>query len=281
MTPSDSDRYIREPEYFHNFFESWIVEQNQHLQELVHVSKEHEEQQRHEGLNRRTRTPNDAIMRTLVERVVQHYESYYEEKSSWVKYHALSMFNPSWLSTLEDAFLWIGGWRPTMAFHLLYTKLGLQLEARLDEIIRGLMKCDLAELSPGQMERVDKLQRETLKEEKEITEELAQQQEKVADASMVELSHTVSEMVSKGADADRVVAEGRLDSVLAPKVEGMVRVLHMADDLRLKTLKKVIGILLPSQGVYFLIAAAQLHLRVHEWGTKKDAATKVEKLMEV
>ncbi|KAL6542454.1 hypothetical protein OROMI_024056 [Orobanche minor] len=250
MTPSDSDRNIREPESFHNFFESWIVEQNQHLQELVHVSKAHEEQQRHEGLNRRTRTPNDAIMRTLVERVVQHYESYYEEKSSWVKYHALSMFNPSWLSTLEDAFLWIGGWRPTMAFHLLYTKLGLQLEARLDEIIRGLMKGDLAELSPGQMERVDKLQRETLKEEKEITEELAQQQEKMVDASMVELSHTVSEMVSKGAEADRVVAEGRVDSVLAPKVEGMVRILHMADDLRLKTLKKVIGILLESGCVF-------------------------------
>ncbi|KAL6551915.1 hypothetical protein OROGR_008069 [Orobanche gracilis] len=266
MTPYDSDTYIREPESFHNFFESWIVEQNQHLQELVRVSKEHE------GRNRRTGTPDDAIMRALVERVVHHYESYYDEKSSYVKYHALSMFNPSWLSTLEDAFLWIGGWRPNMAFHLLYAKLGLQLEARLDEVIRGLVKGDLAELSPGQMERVDKLQMEILKEEKEITEKLARQQEKVADASMVELSHAVSEMVSKGAEADRAVAEGRVDSVLAPKVEGMVRILHMADELRLKTLKKVIGILLPSQGVYFLIAAAQLHLRVHEWGTKKDAA---------
>ncbi|KAL7255255.1 hypothetical protein ACSBR1_009418 [Camellia fascicularis] len=39
----------------------------------------------------------------------------------------------------------------------------------------------------------------------------------------------------------------------------------------LRTLKEVVDILSAIQAVHFLITAAELHLRLHEWGKKSDA----------
>ncbi|KAL2540745.1 protein DELAY OF GERMINATION 1-like [Abeliophyllum distichum] len=111
-------------ESFDRFFECWLVEQNQYLEELVSASKEIEQCREdengrltiQEGLDERFLCP-------LTKRVVKHYEHYYRAKSTWAKYHILSMFSPSWRSSL-DAFLWIGGWRPSMTFHL-WLKSGL------------------------------------------------------------------------------------------------------------------------------------------------------------
>lgn len=257
---------LQERESFHKFFECWISEQNQYLEELVSACKEQEEHHLHH--------PDDQLMevevRPLLHRVVQHYEHYYRAKARWGKTDILSMFNPTWRSSLEDAFLWIGGWRPSMAFHLLYSKSGLQLEAGLDHLMQGLSTNDLGDLSPDQLVQVDQLQKETIQKEKDITEKLAKQQETVADSSMVELAHAVTEAMREG-DVGRATDEGRVDAALAPKQDGLVEILHMADELRLETLKKVIGILTPMQAVHYLIAAAALHLRVHEWGKKRDA----------
>ncbi|KAK4393739.1 hypothetical protein Sango_1844700 [Sesamum angolense] len=87
---------------------------------------------------------------------------------------------------------------------------------------------------------------------------------------MVELTHVVTEMMREGL-VDQAMDTERADETLAPKEEGLVEVLQRADGLRMKTLKQVVNILSPVQGVYFLIAAAELHLRVHEWGKKRDA----------
>lgn len=111
---------------FHNYFNHWLQEQSQDLEELVTASREQEQGR------------NDRILRPLLEQVIRHYEHYYQSKSRWAENNAVSMFKPSWRSSLEDAFLWIGGWRPSMAFHLLYSKSGIQLEAGLFELIRGL-----------------------------------------------------------------------------------------------------------------------------------------------
>ncbi|KAL2469944.1 3-dehydrosphinganine reductase TSC10A [Abeliophyllum distichum] len=83
----------------------------------------------------------------------------------------------SWRSSLEDAFLWIGGWWPSMTFHLLYSKSGLQLEARLAEFIRGLSTGDLGDLSPCQLQLVNELQKNTIMKEKDSTEKYAKLQE--------------------------------------------------------------------------------------------------------
>ncbi|XP_073018531.1 protein DOG1-like 4 isoform X1 [Primulina eburnea] len=263
--PIRSAPYMTEgSESFHKFFESWLVEQNQFLEKLVSASKENQQRQEQAVSQREL---DETILIPLVEKVIQHYEHYYRAKSRWAKNDVLIMFNPSWTSSLEDAFLWIGGWRPSMAFHLLYSKSGLQLEARIVEILRGISTGDLGDLSSGQLEKVDELQKLTIREEKELSEKMAKKQEAVADKSMVELSHAVTEMMREGVAAD----ERMVEATLGPKEEGLMQVLQKADDLRLNTLRKVVSLLSPIQGVHFLIAAAELHLRFHEWGKKRDA----------
>lgn len=51
----------------------------------------------------------------------------------------------------------------------------------------------------------------------------------------------------------------------------MEEILHNADDFRLRTLKAILDIVTLTQAVHFLIAAAELHLRFHDCGKKKDA----------
>ncbi|CAN1841643.1 Protein DOG1-like 3 [Linum perenne] len=194
---------------------------------------------------------------------MEHYEEYYRKKSEWAHRNVLSMMSPSWRTTLEDAFLWIGGWRPSMAFHLIYSKSGLQLDSMMQNLLRGLPTTshDLADLSSEQLSRMDELQRRTIREERNITEEIATVQESVADASMVELSHVASQMM-----------KDQVDSALTTKEKKLEEILRVADELRLATLRAIVDVLTPIQAVHFLIAVAELHLRVHDWGKRRDDA---------
>ncbi|XP_061346819.1 protein DOG1-like 4 [Gastrolobium bilobum] len=248
-----------EGESFHKFFECWLAEQNQHLEDLIAAESTNQTEEQ---------------IQSLINRVVEHYEYYYKTKSRWTNEDVLAMFSPTWRSSLEEAFLWIGGWRPSMAFHLLYSKSGLQFEARLNELIQGLKTCDdLGEISAFQLSQFDELQRRTIREEREITDMMAKHQETVADASMVELSHVASEMIrgNETGDNENRELEDKVESTLVPKEEGLEKILMKGDDLRLRTLHDIVNILTPKQAIHFLIAAAELHLRLHEWGKKKDA----------
>ncbi|EYU23363.1 hypothetical protein ABFS82_01G062800 [Erythranthe guttata] len=257
---------VEEHVSFHMFFDSWIVEQNHHLQKLVSASKEWGGG----GGGVAFDVSGRSVLIPVVEQVVHHYEHYYKTKSMWAKKDILSMFSPTWTHSLEKAFMWVGGWRPATAIHLLYSKCGLQLEAAFegDYLPRGLNTGDLGDLSHSQMVRVDELHKSTLWEEKMITEKLAKQQETIADSSMVGLTTELMIRVEEHDHDQQVV----VDAALASKEKGLVVILQMADDLRLKTLKGLILILTPIQGVHFLIAAAELHLKIHEWGKNRDAS---------
>lgn len=251
-----------EPEPFSGFFERWLGQQNRDLQDLISAGKGNSESTRSGGESTQS-------LAQLVDRVMQHYENYYRVKGESEKQNAIEMLTPSWRSTLEDAFLWIGGWRPSMAFHLLYSKSGLQLEAGLSALLSGLSTGDLGDLSASQLARIDELHQQTVREEKQLTEKMAAVQETVADSSMVQLSHIVTELLNSGAATQSM--DDRVDSAVISKENEMQEIIGKADDLRLRTLKNVVAILSPIQAVHFLIAAAELHLRVHEWGKKKDA----------
>lgn len=65
----------------------------------------------------------------LVDRVITHYENHYRVESNLIRENVqvLLLSSPyEWPSYLEDAFLWVGGWRPSMAFHLLDSNPGLR-----------------------------------------------------------------------------------------------------------------------------------------------------------
>ncbi|XP_072984600.1 protein DELAY OF GERMINATION 1-like isoform X1 [Typha latifolia] len=233
-------------EYFADFFEQRMSEQSRDLADLRRAAGNSDDA--------------DGSLRHLVERVVGHYEYYYRAKAASARCDVLPMFSPTWTSSTENLFLWAGGWRPSTAFHLLYSKSGLQLEAELDQILLDWPMTNLGILSSEQLNRIDQCHRRTLSREKEISEEAATVQEEVA--KMVEIAAHVP---GGGKDAE-------MEGEMAGKREGMRRVLEKADELRLETIKAVVGILRPIQAVHFLIAAAELHLAVHGFGKRKDRA---------
>ncbi|GJU01148.1 DOG1-like protein 3 [Tanacetum coccineum] len=233
---------------FHQFFDHWLVELGTSLEQLVSAANNHH-----------NKSNDDSNLRQLIYESVKHYEEYYKAKADGAKGDVMAMFRPPWLTSLEDAFLWIAGWRPTTAIHLLYSKSGLQLEARLDESVPVLLTTgDLGDLSLNQINRVDELQKKTIRAERAITEKMASLQESAADTCMVDLSSTASEILRKNNDGDGEIEESvrTLNSLLESKEDKLEEVLHMADGLRMETLKSVVEILTPLQAVHFLIAAA-------------------------
>ncbi|KAF8704906.1 hypothetical protein HU200_031148 [Digitaria exilis] len=236
-------------ESFSKFFESWIAEQTRDLAELRRAA----------ASAPAAAAADDDDLRRLVDRVLGHYENYYRTKRAAAADDVLRMFTPSWTSTTENLYLWCGGWRPTAALHLLYAKSGIQLEHQLPNFLNGgSLVSDLGDLNADQLEAADQLQRRTIKREREIEDAAASAQEALATAKMVELAG--------GGGMDGEAMEREMEA----KAEGMKRVLEMADGLRMETMRGVVALLLPGQAVHFLLAAAELHLAVHDFGRRKD-----------
>lgn len=242
---------------FQEFFDLWIIEQSNLLEELVQACPEGSD------------SHVERILIPLIEREIKHYELYYNTKTDWAKRHVFDTLHPCWMSNFEDAFLWIGGWRPSTAFQLLYSKSGLQIQAVLDDFLEGLPQLDLGGLSAAQLHELDELQVKTIMEERDTTEKMAKVQDTVADSSMVEWSHNLSEM-ERATEGEDGVLGNQVESNAGVKEAGLVEILKRADALRLRTLKEIIKILSPIQSAHFLIAAAELHLRVHDLGKSRD-----------
>ncbi|XP_011075022.1 protein DOG1-like 3 [Sesamum indicum] len=241
---------------FEEFYIRWKEKQNLHLHDLITTA---------------TKPSPSSSFPALVDRVISHYEEYYRVKSKSIKTDVLLILSAPWKTGLEVAFNWVGGWRPSAAFHLLYSKSGLQLEAKLSELTKGVDMGDLSDLSSAQLSRMDKLQRITIQQEREISEKVAKRQERAADWEMVELSHDVSELArTQGGQSNNSKMARAVDSTLKHKEKDLQLVVQSADNLRLKTLKSIVDILSPIQAVHFLIAAAELHLRIHDWGKVKE-----------
>uniref|UniRef100_A0A0R0FNW6 DOG1 domain-containing protein n=2 Tax=Glycine subgen. Soja TaxID=1462606 RepID=A0A0R0FNW6_SOYBN len=113
---------------------------------------------------------------------------------------------------------------------------------------------------------VGHMQRRIIFEEREVTHLMESHQETVADAPIVELSHLRGEV-----GEDKEIEEKVIESALVPLMEGLEQILLKADELRLRTLKAIVNVLTPKQAIHFLIADAELYLRVHEWGKKMDS----------
>lgn len=248
---------------FQSVFECWLGELSTTLEQLVSAANHHRENDHIE---------DEPDLSSLIHKAVAQYEEYYKAKSEGAKGDVLSMFTPTWLTKLEDAFLWIAGWRPTTAIHLLYSKSGIQFQARLSDQIPLFCCEDLGDLTSNQIIQIDELQKKTIGKERLLTEKMATLQESAADTIMVDLSNVVSDMIRKEKVDEWRDTQGRVESALEGKKDELQKVLHMADVLRMETLKSVVEILTPLQAVYFLIAAAELHLRLHDWGQKMEAA---------
>ncbi|XP_061370763.1 protein DOG1-like 4 [Gastrolobium bilobum] len=181
----------------------------------------------------------------LIDKVMSHHEDYYRAKSLAAEKDPLNVFVSPWATTLERSLHWITGWRPTTAFHLIYTESSVLFESRIVDILRGIRTGDLGDLSPTQFRRVSELQCDTVKEENAITEELSEWQDSACD------------MMGPRADINE-------------KIGRLVSIIRKADDLRLRTLRSVVGLLSPQQAIEFLIASAELLVGIRGWGLNHD-----------
>lgn len=149
---------------FHSFYNIWI-EQLWQLQ-----------LQLRQALPTLTAEEHQHQLRKLVQKLMSHYDEYYRVKSLFAKNDVLSFFSAPWTSVLERSLHWICGWRPTTAFHLIYSESSILFQSHVVDILRGRGTGDLGDLSPGQFRRVSELQCETVQEENDITDELSEWQ---------------------------------------------------------------------------------------------------------
>ncbi|XP_043699069.1 protein DOG1-like 3 [Telopea speciosissima] len=229
-------------------FNSWVMQQEVDLQELLQTL---------------TQYPRDEEkLRMVVEKNIQHFQEYNEKRTILAQDHAPSFFCPAWCTSFENSFLWIAGCRPTLSIRLVYALCGSELEAQLGEFLRGVRRGNLAELSASQLNLVNDLHCNTIREEDKLSSKMASLQEEIADQPLALMAMESNRV---GDTSERV------DRVLDGHALGLAAILEDADKLRLRTLKELTNILTPLQGVDLLVATRKLHLSLHEWGKKRES----------
>ncbi|KAL6848948.1 hypothetical protein ACP4OV_021531 [Aristida adscensionis] len=184
-----------------------------------------------------------AQLAALVGRFVAHLETYCDARAELDPVTALSA---PWATPAErGAAYWLAGWRPTTLLHLLYTESGARFEAQLPDLLLGVRYGNIGDLTPAQLARIDELQRRTVAEEDGLSREMARLQE-----------------------GHRVVAGPGAELDVGALVHRVGRVLGRADDLRLRTMKRAVEILEPTQAAELLVAAADLEIGFREFGLK-------------
>ncbi|ESW21570.1 hypothetical protein PHAVU_005G081900 [Phaseolus vulgaris] len=184
----------------------------------------------------------------VMDKVMRQHQDYYRAKWAAVEKDPLCVFLSPWTTTLERSLHWITGWRPTTAFHLIYTESSLLFESHIIDILHGLRTGDLGDLTPSQFRHVSDLQCDTVKEENAIQEELSEWQD------------SASEM-------------GDPDMDMNEKIIQLVPIIKKADDLRLTTLRSVVRLLSTQQAIEFLIASGELLIGIRSWGMNQDSST--------
>ncbi|KAK3027917.1 hypothetical protein RJ639_040600 [Escallonia herrerae] len=151
-------------------FTLWVRQLEEILQVLLIVSKDHGNS--HEA---------------LVAKLTTHHKDYYTAKWAAAHEDVLAFFSPVWLSPLENAYLWITGWKPSMAFRL--------IESRRQT---GLPGASLADMTEEQLKRIEALRVKIRVEEEKVEREMERQQVSMADRGMVELARASSSAQRNG-----------------------------------------------------------------------------------
>ncbi|KAL8129416.1 hypothetical protein V2J09_018571 [Rumex salicifolius] len=221
---------------FEEFLEWREVQQEHLLDELVAAREECE-----------CGRMNEKDRQELIVRALTQYEVYYEEKSRAAHHDVFSMFSPPWCSSLECAFLWLSGFRPTALFRLVSSA--------------------VSDLSPDQLRRLDRLKAEIRMEERALCDEQAKIQESISSPDIMEAMKRV------GLRAHGLGEAGReADTVMQALRAGMEALAGNADTLRTRTATKVVEILNSAQSIRFLVAATQLERNMRIKGRDRDAA---------
>lgn len=238
-------------ERYEDFYQHWMEEQKKQLQELRDaLDSDMQENQ----------------LKQLNEKVLNHYVRYYKAKDRAAKQDVLKVVHPLWRSPLENAFSFIGGWRPTMVFQLAYAQAGQQIEAELAEFLSGIDTPNMASLSATQLQRISALQEATQKSEEELEHRMAILQQGMADQPLLSLAQADAKQHEK----DEADTESVLETAMDDKLKVLEEIVVAADNLRMETLTKMLTLLNAVQAAQYLVAAAQIHIAIRDLGKKRN-----------
>ncbi|XP_060190178.1 protein DOG1-like 3 isoform X3 [Lycium barbarum] len=237
-----------------NLYESWMNNQQEELKELQNAI----------ALARKNER-NNVELNELLEKMVHNFRGYVNGRSRLARVDVSPFYAPTWCTPLENSVLWIGGCRPSSFIRLIYALCGIDIESRLAEylqlillsLLRGIKIGDFGQLCGKQIVMIDKLQRQIIAEERKLSSRLASLQEDVVDQPIAK--------VAKNCDTE----EGE-NEPLDKHGHNMANLLEEADELRMKTLKEILRILTPIQGVEYLAAAKRIRLCLQQWGKKRE-----------
>ena len=128
-------------------FRSWMAQQQQDLDELA-------------AANSSPAAAEEDLAR-LRDKCVAHFAEYAERRAAMAGQNPPCFLSPPWCSAFENAFMWVGGCRPSLFIRLTYHACGSELDA----FLRGERKGNLAELTARQLEMINALHCKTVKEE--------------------------------------------------------------------------------------------------------------------
>ncbi|XP_047962517.1 protein DELAY OF GERMINATION 1-like isoform X2 [Salvia hispanica] len=225
-------------------FRSWMAQQQQDLDELV-------------AANSSPAAAEEDLAR-LRDKCVAHFAEYAERRAAMAGQNPPCFLSPPWCSAFENAFMWVGGCRPSLFIRLIYHACGSELDA----FLRGERKGNLAELTARQLEMINALHCKTVKEEDKFDTRIASLQEEIADEPLATMAKQSVGEWSEDVERAMVAHEA-----------AMAEVLLAADRLRMETLEEVMGILTPLQAVDLLVEAKKLHISMHCWGCKREEQT--------
>ncbi|KAK4386545.1 protein DOG1-like 4 [Sesamum angolense] len=233
-------------ERFSDFYGKWMDQLEHLLQLLLVVSRDEHSQ--------------EAGYQSMVNKLTAHHKEYYTFK--WAAAHddVLAFFAPVWLSPLENAYLWVTGWKPSTVFRLVESLRGVQPAAGVR----------LSGLTEEQVKKIEALRVKIKVEEERVEREMERQQVGMADRKMVELAALERQAKKNGGAAAVAQVKGLVEVALTGLLAGLEKVMKMADCVRLKTLKGMLDILTPMQCVDFLAAASMLQIQIRKWGKKRE-----------
>ncbi|KAK9074172.1 hypothetical protein SSX86_006769 [Deinandra increscens subsp. villosa] len=104
-------------------YQNWVGQQRLDLDELV------------QALN--TYPTDHDYLQLITKKTIDHFENYRTARAQLAKHDAPSFLAPSWGTTFENSFLWIGGCRPSLIIRLVYALCGSQLNTHLAEFLEG------------------------------------------------------------------------------------------------------------------------------------------------
>ncbi|KAI3876994.1 hypothetical protein MKX03_024579 [Papaver bracteatum] len=214
---------------FEQFLDGWLARQQRYLDELILVNANSKE------------IPEEEL-KSLISRVLGHYQQYYEAKSIASRRDVFVLFAPPWFNSYERTFLWIAGFKPGL-------------------LLRILNKA-VKDLSEDQSIRVRRIDTETKVAERELNHEMASIQERVVSPGLVDLARRGGRLID-GETLDR-------DSEFQSLKEAMEAVVVAADYLRVTVTRKLVEVLNPAQAISFLTAATQLQVRIRVWGSQME-----------